>query len=176
MNDGQIMPPPPSRGRDRGRGAAQAFPFATTPVRTVAIQEDRRGRRGPPPQPSPSRGEGRAGKRPGTSRARHLRRNATFAERKLWEALRQKKLGGLRFRLQQPIGPYVADFFCPSAKLVIELDGYFHDDILRIQRDQVRTAWLNAHGIRVLRFGNDAISKALEEVLDAICKSAGVVR
>ena len=129
------------------------------------------------------RGEGRAltalheqtggGERPLTNRARRLRRHATYAERKLWEALRRKSLGGLRFRPQHPIGPYVADFFCPSARLVVELDGYFHDDVLRIERDEARTTWLNQRGIRVLRFGNDAISTALDDVLAVIRKAGG---
>ncbi len=88
--------------------------------------------------------------------------------------MRRNNLGGLRFRRQHPIGPYVADFFCPSIRLVIELDGYFHDDVLRIERDAARTAWLNERGVRVLRFSNEAILKSLDDVLDAIRKIAGV--
>ena len=128
--------------------------------------------------PPPSRGEGGArspgGKRPLTGRARGLRRKSTFVERRLWAALRGKSLEGLRFRRQQPIGPYIADFFCPSAKLVIELDGYFHSDTLRAQRDEIRTTWLNERGYRVLRFDNDVILEALDGVLDTIRKTAGV--
>ena len=138
--------------------------------------------RPPSLDPSPSRGEGRAslidqtegGPRPLTRRARHLRRNATFAERKLWEALGRKAIGGLRFRRQHPIGPYVADFFCPSAKLIIELDGYFHSDVLRARHDEVRTAWLNERGYRVLRFANGTILEAPDGVLDAIRKAIGL--
>jgi very-short-patch-repair endonuclease len=58
--------------------------------------------------------------------AKELRANATEMERKLWTVLRRKQLSGVRFRRQQPIGPYIADFFCSSAKLVIELDGDQH--------------------------------------------------
>ncbi len=131
----------------------------------------------PPTLPSPSRGEGSVGgKRPLTRRARYLRSKATFAERKLWETLRGKALNGLRFRRQHPIGAYVVDFFCPSAKLVIELDGYFHTDPLRIEHDEARTAWLNERGYRVLRFNNDTILEALDGVLDTIRKAVGFSR
>ncbi|MFL5239582.1 MAG: endonuclease domain-containing protein, partial [Rhizomicrobium sp.] len=60
--------------------------------------------------------------------ARQLRLNATDAERKLWYCLRDKRVLGLRFRRQQPIGPYIADFYCSAAKLVVELDGSQHAD------------------------------------------------
>jgi len=101
-------------------------------------------------------------------RARYLRRAATVAERRLWKALRRDGVDGLHFRRQQPIGPYIADFFCPSAKLVIELDGYFHTAPLRIEQDAARTAWLRARGYRVLRLRNELIFDAFEAVLDAI--------
>jgi very-short-patch-repair endonuclease len=121
------------------------------------------------------RGEGSVrkpgGKRPLIARARQLRRKSTFSERRLWETLRGKRLEGLRFRRQQPIGPYVADFFCPSAKLVVELDGYFHNDPLRVERDEARTAWLRERGYRALRFRNE---DDLSGVLAAIAQAAGV--
>ena len=88
--------------------------------------------------------------------------------------MRRKAVSGLRFRRQHPIGPYVADFFCPAAKLVVELDGYFHSDVLRVERDEIRTAWLNERGYRVLRFDNDVILEALDGVLDAIRKAVGL--
>ena len=80
-------------------------------------------------------------------------------------------MGGLRFRRQHPIGPYVADLFCPSARLVVELDGYFHSDPARIRRDEARTAWLRAAGYRVLRFRD---SDHLADVLAAIAEATGV--
>ena len=66
----------------------------------------------------------------------------------------------------------MVDFFCPSAKLVVELDGYFHSDPLRIQHDEARTAWLAERGYRVLRFENDVILEALETVLETVRRAA----
>ncbi|HXL99691.1 MAG TPA: DUF559 domain-containing protein [Rhizomicrobium sp.] len=86
--------------------------------------------------------------------ARDLRANATEAERKLWRALRDKKMGALRFRRQQPIGPYVADFFCASAKLIVELDGSQHREEQAAAYDAARTRWLEDRGYVVLRFAN----------------------
>ena len=60
-----------------------------------------------------------------TERARELRWSMTDAERRLWALLRRKKLAGYRFRRQAPVGPYIADFFCPAARLIIEVDGNF---------------------------------------------------
>jgi very-short-patch-repair endonuclease len=106
--------------------------------------------------------------------ARQLRLNATEAERKLWHCLRDKRLLGLRFRRQQPIGPYVADFYCSAAKFIVELDGSQHADS-RAQYDLARTKWLESHGYKVLRFWNTdlqdsdfiigAISHAIRESL-----------
>src|SRR4051794_3823712 len=86
--------------------------------------------------------------------ARELRANTTTAERKLWRLLRNKQFAGLKFRRQQPIGPYIADFYCSTAKLVIELDGEQHAEAGALERDQARTKWLQAHGYRVLRLWN----------------------
>jgi very-short-patch-repair endonuclease len=85
--------------------------------------------------------------------ARQLRLNVTEAERKLWHCLRDKRLLGLRFRRQQPIGPYIADFYCSAAKLIVELDGSQHADG-RAQYDIRRTRWLESRGYKVLRFWN----------------------
>jgi len=74
-----------------------------------------------------------------TFRARSLRRSATAAEQALWRALRNRSLG-YRFRRQQPLGPYVVDFFCAEARLVIEIDGPCH--IRRRRDDRRRDAWL----------------------------------
>jgi len=78
----------------------------------------------------------------------------TEGERKLWWLLRRKQLSGFRFRRQATIGPYIADFFCPQAKLIIEVDGAPHVDEERAYRDQARTRWLEARGYRVIRFWN----------------------
>lgn len=100
--------------------------------------------------------------------ARTLRKNPTDAERRLWFLLREKKLGGFRFRRQQPIGPYVADFFCAPIKPIIELDGDQHGSDAGLAKDQVRTTWLQSRGYRVLRFPNDAVFKQSRWVLEAI--------
>jgi very-short-patch-repair endonuclease len=97
-------------------------------------------------------------------RARALRSNPTFTERLLWDRLRQRKLGGLKFRRQVPMGPYVLDFLCLRHRIVVEADGPFHDP----ERDAIRDAWLTAKGFRVLRFSNQEISGSADLVADRI--------
>jgi very-short-patch-repair endonuclease len=98
--------------------------------------------------------------------ARRLRREPTDAERALWTLLRRKQLDGFRFRRQQPMGPYIVDFFCPSQRLVIELDGGQHD--AGLPAEQRRTAWLESRGYRVVRFWNNEVLGNPEGVLEAI--------
>ena len=100
-----------------------------------------------------------------TLRAQQLRREATPAERRLWQALNAGKLG-VRFSRQMPIGPYIVDFLCRSAKLVVELDGYSHDQ--SADRDARRDAFLHSRGLTVIRFANEDVSKDLEGVVRAI--------
>jgi len=80
--------------------------------------------------------------------------------------LRRKQLGGFRFRRQQPIGAYVVDFFCPEAKLVIEVDGGQHSD--QVAMDDIRSRWLEARGYRVIRFWNNEVLSNTEGVVLAI--------
>ena len=98
--------------------------------------------------------------------ARRLRANMTDAERKLWFLLRRKQLPGFRFRRQVPLGRYIADFACMSARLVVELDGGQHAE--RSERDARRTAWLESVGYRVLRFWNGEVFTNAEGVLETI--------
>ena len=100
--------------------------------------------------------------------AKHLRTNATDAERILWSLLRRRQFEGLRFRRQQPIGPYIVDFFCPSVKLIIELDGGQHGADRARSYDEDRTRFLEQRGYRVLRFWNHDVLKNRDTVLDAI--------
>jgi very-short-patch-repair endonuclease len=100
------------------------------------------------------------------SRARTLRSSMTGVELLLWSRLRRQQLGGRRFRRQAPIGPYIADFACFQARLLIEIDGPTHD--ARIQYDDRRTAWLVRRGFRVLRFSADDVLSRLDEVLETI--------
>lgn len=99
---------------------------------------------------------------------RRLRRDATPAERRLWTALRGRRLGGHRFRRQHGVGPYVLDFYCPAARLAIELDGAVHADPQRAAYDAARTHHLTALGIRVLRFENRQVLETLDVVAEAI--------
>jgi very-short-patch-repair endonuclease len=97
-----------------------------------------------------------------------LRRGQTDAERKLWFALRSRQFAGFKFRRQQPIGPYIADFVCFQEKLVIELDGDQHGSDQAIAYDDVRTRFLKRDGFRVVRFANYDIYRNFVVVLDAI--------
>jgi very-short-patch-repair endonuclease len=116
------------------------------------------------------RGEGlpRRGKTPDVflERARIARREPTDAEDKLWTYLRAGRLGDWKFRRQVPIGPFRADFVCPKAKLIIELDGSQHGDAVRY--DDRRTAFLDREGYRVLRFWNNDVLAKTDHVLEAI--------
>jgi very-short-patch-repair endonuclease len=103
-----------------------------------------------------------------TEFARELRRNITEAERKLWALLRRKQFAGLRFRRQQAIGPYVVDFYCASAKLIVELDGGQHFDAQHLAYDAARTQWLEQNGFRVVRFANIQFQRERDSVVDAI--------
>ncbi|MBI2312609.1 MAG: endonuclease domain-containing protein [Betaproteobacteria bacterium] len=99
-------------------------------------------------------------------RARSLRRNLTDAERRLWQKLRLKQLAGHRFRRQMPLGPYIVDFVCLEAKLVVEVDGGQHAD--QAKYDEVRDGWLKAQGFRVLRFWNNDVLNNCDEVVEVI--------
>ena len=104
-------------------------------------------------------------KRP-TARSRELRLNATEAERKLWTQLSARKIAGVRFNRQFPIGPFICDFVSRSAKLVIEVDGGQH--AVDVEKDQARTAYLEAQGFRVIRFWNNDVLDRIEGVVGEI--------
>jgi BirA family transcriptional regulator, biotin operon repressor / biotin---[acetyl-CoA-carboxylase] ligase len=88
--------------------------------------------------------------------------NPTPAVQKLWQGLRKHQAGGLKFRRQVPLGPYIADFYCPSARLVVEADGISHIDS---PGDAVRDARMGEHGIRVHRLANRDVFCDLKGVL-----------
>jgi len=100
--------------------------------------------------------------------AKSRRQNQTPAEKVLWEKLRTKKLGGYKFRRQHPILNYIANFYCPSKLLVIELDGKYHDEKEQIENDKKRTEALNGKEIKVLRFKNNDVLDKPEKVLNII--------
>jgi very-short-patch-repair endonuclease len=94
-----------------------------------------------------------------------MRRSPTRAERKLWQGLRKHQVCGLKFRRQVPLGAYIADFYCPSARLVVEVDGISHIDA---PADAVRDAWMTNSNIRVVRISNSDVLRNLEGILIAI--------
>jgi very-short-patch-repair endonuclease len=100
--------------------------------------------------------------------SRELRRVPTAAESLLWQRLRRKALGGFRFRRQHPIGPYIADFFCNEANLVVEVDGEVHDSADAHRRDVLRDQIMREYGLHVLRFANREVMIDLDRVVDAI--------
>jgi very-short-patch-repair endonuclease len=104
------------------------------------------------------------------SRARSLRRNMTDAEHRLWYRLRAHRFGGLSFRRQVPIGPYVADFICLDARLIVEVDGGQHASSQH-QHDSVRDAWLRSQNFVVLRFWNNDVLTNTHGVLEEIAKA-----
>lgn len=87
-------------------------------------------------------------------RARELRRDMTLAERKLWGVIRDLQLDGFRFRRQHPIGPYIADFACMEAGLIVEVDGGQH---MCAETDRARDAFLREKGFHVLCFWNNEV-------------------
>lgn len=99
---------------------------------------------------------------------KELRNNPTKTEAKLWKALRKSQLENRKFRRQHSIENYIVDFYCPSEKLIIEVDGKVHENFINNEYDHMRSKRLNELGYRVIRFTNQDIYKNLEIVLEAI--------
>jgi len=97
--------------------------------------------------------------------ARGNRKASTRAERVLWRELRRRELG-VRFRRQDPIGPYIADFACRNRRLVIETDGDSHTIVMK---DYLRDRWFIDNGWTVVRFSDDAVVRSTQYVIDLIC-------
>jgi len=97
------------------------------------------------------------------TRARELRKNSTDAEKCLWQKLRNRQLGGYKFKRQVPIGHYIVDFMCESASLIVELDGGQHAE--QQAYDDKRTAFLQAKGFKVLRYWNNEVLENTGNVL-----------
>ena len=104
--------------------------------------------------------------------ARNLRSRMTEPEIILWSRLRTWRAHGCNFRRQHPIGPYIADFACVGAKLVVELDGDQHGSHRNRAYDQSRDAYMEWHGWQVVRIPNDRIFRELGEVLDMLSNLA----
>ena len=101
-------------------------------------------------------------------RARLLRKKTTEPERILWRHLRNRNFAGYKFRRQHPFENYVLDFYCPGAKLAIELDGGGHNYRAGQIRDRTRSELLARNGVIVLRFWNHQVRQELDSVLRAI--------
>jgi very-short-patch-repair endonuclease len=154
-------PPAGEGGRERserpGEGAFNKHPSPATRLRRSA--------------PSPAGGEGReqASRSPrpslATTRARALRSQMTDAERKLWFALRDRRFANFKFCQQVPLGPFIGDYVCFGARLVVEVDGGQHADS---PHDQQRDRWLAANDFLVKRFWNNDVLTNIEGVLTVL--------
>ena len=100
--------------------------------------------------------------------ARKLRKQCTDAELRLWYYLRAKRTLNLKWRRQHPVPPYVADFYCHRAKLVVELDGGQHEE----EHDTHRTVYIRSQGIEIIRFWNHDVLLNTEAVMDEILRVA----
>ncbi len=96
--------------------------------------------------------------------AANLRRNMTDAEKKLWSAMRDRRLGGYKFKRQATTGSFVVDFLCIEKRLVVEIDGGQHNEVV----DALRTAFIEAQGYRIIRFWNNEVNESFKGVLDVI--------
>lgn len=102
--------------------------------------------------------------------ARALRQRETDVETRLWQALRNRRAFGLKFRRQHPVGPYVTDFTCIEARLIVEIDGYWH--AVRRQKDEERTEYLRDRGFDIVRFSIETDSADVEILAEAIAHEA----
>jgi very-short-patch-repair endonuclease len=101
-------------------------------------------------------------------RSQQLRRGMTVAEEFLWSKIRGKQIKGCWFYRQKPVGEYIADFYCPKAKLVVEVDGSQHFSNETVEYDKVRDKYMTGMGLRVLRFTNKQVLTNMEAVLERI--------
>ncbi len=109
-----------------------------------------------------------------TTYARQMRKNLTPPEARLWQALRGRALDGLTFRRQHPIGPFILDFYCVSARLAVEVDGSVHTLGDNPARDDSRDLWLERHRITVLRIEARHVLDRLNAVLTEISRAAAM--
>ncbi|MBI4288319.1 MAG: endonuclease domain-containing protein, partial [Chloroflexi bacterium] len=103
--------------------------------------------------------------------ARELRRDMTDAERRLWSKIRMKQLNGYQFYRQRTIGDYIVDFYCPTAKLVIEVDGSRHDSLQGMEADRRRDEYPRKLGLKVLRFNDIDVLNNIEGVGEIILEN-----
>ncbi|KQS93256.1 hypothetical protein ASG21_03255 [Chryseobacterium sp. Leaf394] len=101
-------------------------------------------------------------------KAKALRKDETQAEKILWAKLRNNQLKGYKFRRQHPIGLYIVDFYCHQLKLVIEIDGDYHNIQEQIEKDKERTQNLETDGLHLIRFTNKDVMENLEKIISEI--------
>ena len=106
-----------------------------------------------------------------TNRSRVLRSNSTSAEDLIWSELRGRRLGGLKFVRQCPVGPFFADFVCRENKIIVEIDGGTHGTETEVARDQTRSAYLLAVDFRIFRVHNQDVYDNIDGVLDTLLAS-----
>lgn len=100
--------------------------------------------------------------------AKQNRQNATEAEEKLWQEVRNRNIDGYKFRRQHPVKGFIPDFICLEKRLIIEIDGGYHAAEEQMKYDAARTEWLKEHGYSLLRFTNDEVLKQMPDVLQRI--------
>lgn len=100
--------------------------------------------------------------------AKENRKNPTEAERKMWSVLRDNRFEGYKFRRQHPMRNYILDFYCHQLKIVVEVDGGYHEEISQKKYDESRDEYLMELGIEVIRFTNDRVLKDMEGVLQEL--------
>jgi very-short-patch-repair endonuclease len=100
-----------------------------------------------------------------------LRINFTDAERRIWGRLRRKQIFGVQFYRQKPIGNYIVDFYAPAVNLIVEIDGSQHLELGQANRDELRTAYFNQLGLKVLRFNDRQVLLELDSVVEVIYRT-----
>ena len=103
--------------------------------------------------------------------SRRLRSEMTECERLLWSRLRRKQLHGVQFYRQKPLGSYIVDFYAPTARLVVEVDGSQHHDDIHAQNDAHREELLKSQGLRALRFTNLQVLQELDSVVCVVAEA-----
>lgn len=156
---------------DPRKGVGQPF-FNSLPTRGEMARRAREGQNWQRAAGAPTRYRSMGDNDWLRSVAKAQRAQMSDAERKLWHAVRARRLGGLKFRRQHPIGPYVADFYCAEARLVVEVDGNHHGEPAQVEHDEVRDDWLTTEGLNVLRLTVYEVLENIEDVKERIWSEA----
>lgn len=101
---------------------------------------------------------------------KYLRRNQTEPEKQFWNLVRNKQVRGLKFRRQHQVGKYIVDFYCPSVRLIVEIDGETHASEAGKLNDNIRTRFLQSHGYKVVRYTNREVIGNLDGVYQDLLK------